>query len=302
MKVNIDMNTIAKELLTETIRKIDGAYSPSTIRAYKTNFERFIEFCESIQASSLPANSRSIGTYIALLSKSGLKSASIRIAIAAISSIHKLNQFNDPTQHSDVAIEMKRMHRTLGRAGKQAFGITEDVLEKMISATKSDSRGLRDKALLLLAYDSLCRRSELVSLRLNDIEYNNSGLPFRIKLRRSKTDQEAIGKVIRLSPKAQEAVQAWIEITRIEDGFLFRGIKNNGDISQGINPGQINRIYKRLAEKAGLPKIIIKNISGHSFRVGGAQDLLASGASLPMLMNRGRWTKPETVMRYIEYS
>jgi integrase len=194
------------------------------------------------------------------------------------------------------------MHRTIGRTSKQTFGITESNLEKMINATESDARALRDKSLLFLAYDSLCRRSELVSFRLSDIEYNISGLPFRIKLRRSKTDQEAIGTVIRLSPKAQEAVQAWIEITRIEDGYLFRGIKNNEDLSQGINPGQINRIYKRLAEKAGLPKIIIKNMSGHSFRVGGAQDLLASGASLPILMNRGGWTKPETVMRYIEYS
>ena len=294
MKVN--------EILAKTIEKIDGAYAPTTIRAYKANFERFIQFCEGLQAIALPADTNNIARYIVHLTKIGLKSASIRIAIAAISSIHKLNQLDDPTQHPNVKIELRRMHRTIGRASKQAFGITASNLEKMISATGRDSRGLRDKALLLLAYDSLCRRSELVSLRLNDIEYNNSGLPFRIKLRRSKTDQEAIGKVIRLSPKAQEAVQAWIEITRIEDGFLFRGIKNNGDISQGINPGQINRIYKRLAQKAGLPKEIIKNISGHSFRVGGAQDLLASGASLPMLMNRGGWTKPETVMRYIEYS
>lgn len=296
------MHPTANQLLNETLIHIEGAYAPSTIRAYKANFVKFIQYCEGLQVNALPSDPNKIANYILHLTKSGLKSASIRIAIAAISSIHKLNQLDDPTQHPNVKIELRRMHRTIGRASKQAFGITASNLEKMISATKSDSRGLRDKALLLLAYDSLCRRSELVSLRLNDIEYNNSGLPFRIKLRRSKTDQEAIGKVIRLSPKAQEAVQAWIEITRIEDGFLFRGIKNNGDISQGINPGQINRIYKRLAQKAGLPKEIIKNISGHSFRVGGAQDLLASGASLPILMNRGRWTKPETVMRYIEYS
>ena len=248
----------ANEILAKTIEKIDGAYAPTTIRAYKANFERFIQCCEGLQSIALPADTNNIAKYIVHLTKNGLKSASIRIAIAAISSTHKLNQLDDPTQHPNVKIELRRMHRTIGRASKQAFGITASNLEKMISVTKSDSRGLRDKALLLLAYDSLFRRSELVSLRLNDIEYNNSGLPFRIKLRRSKTDQEAIGKVIRLSPKAQEAVQAWIKITRIEDGFLFRGIKNNGDISQGINPGQINRIYKRLAEKAGLPKIIIK--------------------------------------------
>lgn len=300
MKVNIAMNTTAKDLLTETMRRIDGAYAPSTIRAYKANFERFIEFCVSMQASSLPANSRDIANYIAHLTKSGLKSASIRIAIAAISSVHKLNQLNDPTRHPDVVIEMRRMHRTLGRASKQAFGITEGILEKMIAITKNDLRGLRDRALILIAYDSLCRRSELVALKVNDIEFNDIKTPSRIRLRRSKTDQEAIGKFIGLNFRTQEVIHAWIRAAKIEDGFLFRGIGNNGDISKGINAGQINRIYKRLAKKAGLSKEIIKNISGHSFRVGAAQDLMTSGVSLPMLMNRGRWSKPETALRYIE--
>lgn len=300
MEVNIDMNTTAKKLLTKTVRRIDGAYSASTIRAYKANFVRFIEFCESIQANSLPANSGDIGNYIQYLAKSGLKSASIRIAIAAISSIHRLNQFSDPIQHPDVVIEMRRMHRTLGRSSKQAFGITKGILEKMIATTKSDLRGLRDKALILVAYDSLCRRSELVSLKVNDIALDDIKALSRIRLRRSKTDQEAIGKFIKINLRTQEFIQAWIRAAKIEDGFLFRGIANNGDISKGINAGQINRIYKRLAKKAGLSQAIIKNISGHSFRVGAAQDLMTSGASLPILMNRGRWSKPETALRYIE--
>jgi len=292
----MNMNTTAKELLTETMRRIDGAYSQSTIRAYKANFERFIEFCESMQASSLPANSGDIASYIKHLANSGLKSASIRIAIAAISSIHKLNQFSDPIQHPNVVIEMRRMHRTLGRASKQAFGITEDILEKMIGIAGNDLRGLRDRALILIAYDSLCRRSELVSLKVSDITASS-----HIRLRKSKTDQEAIGKYIRLNLRTQDFIRAWTGAAKIEDEFLFRGIANNGDVSKGINAGQINRIYKRLAKKAGFSQEIIQNISRHSFRVGAAQDLMTSGASLPMLMNRGRWSKPETAMQYVEF-
>ena len=96
--------------------------------------------------------------------KSGLKSSSIRIAVASISSIHKLNLLNDPTQHPTVKIELRRMYRTLGRYSQQAFGITAPILEKMLEATANNLRGYRDRALLLLAYDSMCRRSELVSL------------------------------------------------------------------------------------------------------------------------------------------
>lgn len=52
--------------------------------------------------------------------------------------------------------------------------------------------------------------------------------------------------------------------------------------------------------KSKLDPSVIQQISGHSMRVGAAQDLLLSGASLPMIMNRGRWSKTDTVMRYIE--
>jgi hypothetical protein len=45
---------------------------------------------------------------------------------------------------------------------------------------------------------------------------------------------------------------------------------------------------------------IIKNISGHSMRVGAAKDLMLSGVTLPIIMNKGRWSKMDTVMRYIE--
>lgn len=127
-------------------------------------------------------------------------------------------------------------------------------------------------------------------------------LPIKIRLRKSKTDQEAIGKVISLTPRAQNALLGWIEIAKISDGFLFRGIKNNAEITSEIKSGQLNRIYKRLAKEAGLNKTQVTNISEHFIRVGAAQDLLTSGASLPMLMHRGRWSKPKTAMRYAEAS
>lgn len=164
------MNPTANKLLKETLVLIDGAYAPSTIRAYKTNFEQFIHFCDDGAVSSLPAKPQIVTRYISKLSGSGLKSSSIRISIAAISCIHKLNSLDDPTQHPTVKIELRRMHRTLGRCSQQAFGITAPILEKMLWATTDNIRGMRDRALLLLAYDSMCRRSELVSLKIEDIK------------------------------------------------------------------------------------------------------------------------------------
>ena len=199
-------------------------------------------------------------------------------------------------------IELRRMHRTLGRYSQQAFGITAPILEKMLEATANNLRGIRDRALLLLAYDSMCRRSELVSLKVMDIhlqELDNKG-HMKIRLRKSKTDQELQGGWIHPSERSADAITAWITQAKLDDGYLFRGINNAIDITYELKSSQINRIYKRLAKDAKLPKEVIEHISGHSMRVGAAQDLLKSGASMPMIMNRGRWSKTDTVMRYLE--
>lgn len=292
----------AFEILAKTIRKIDGAYAPATIRAYKANFERFIQSCEKRNIDALPATPSDVALYIAQLTKSGLKSSSIRLAVASISSIHKLNCLSDPTQHPDVKIELRRMHRTLGRISKQAFGITAPILEKMLNATSNNLRGVRDQALLLLAYDSMCRRSELVSLRITDIQIDEleNYTQMKVRLRKSKTDQEHQGRWIFLTQRSSDALTLWLNQARLKDGFLFRGINNAIDMAKDLKGAQINRIYKRLAKDANFPQEIIDQISGHSMRVGAAQDLLKSAASMPMIMNKGRWSKTDTVMRYLE--
>ena len=291
----------AQNLLKETIRKIEGAYSPSTIRAYRTNFAVFIRYCEEQGASPLPSQPETVTNFIAHLSKGHLKSASTRIAIVAIAAIHRLNRFDDPTKDPDVALEVRRMYRKLGRASKQALGVTQPILEKLIDVTDDSLRGIRDRALLLLAYDSLCRRSELVSLRIEDITNLGTDKGLQIRLRKSKTDPNGMGKWLHLSERTQRAIEEWINLSGIRGGFLIRRMtKHGGTLPKGISGGHINRIYKRLAAEAQLDTDMVEHISGHSMRVGSAQDLMNSGASMPMLMKRGRWTKTDTVMRYVE--
>lgn len=124
----------------------------------------------------------------------------------------------------------------------------------------------------------------------------------KIRLRKSKTDQELRGKWIYPSARSADAITAWINHAKLQYGYLFRGINNAIDITYELKSSQINRIYKRLVRDAKLPKEVIDPISGHSMRVGAAQDLLKSGASMPMIMNRGRWSKTDTEMCYLEYS
>lgn len=295
-------NIITRNVLSHTIKKIEGAYAPATIRAYKSNFEKFILFCENISECALPAESNLVAQYVKALTSGHLKSNSIRIAVAAIATIHKLNQAPDPTQDPEVKLEVRRMYRTLGRECKQAYGISNITLHKMLSATDSNLRGMRDRALLLIAYDTLCRRSELVLLQVEDLILNETQPEpsFKLRLRRSKTDQNAKGRWLYLGVEAQKALNDWLKATDIQSGKIFRGIRKKVELTEGLNSSQINRIFKKLARKSKLDPSVVGQISGHSMRVGAAQDLLLSGASLPMIMNRGRWSKTDTMMRYID--
>ncbi len=295
-----NMNITAKNILMETIVKIEGAYAPATIRAYKANFERFIEFCDHEKTCAMPANHEYVANYIKNLSNGKLKSASIRMAVASISAIHRLNEHSDPTSHPNVKIEIRRMHRSLGRESKQAVGINAELLRSMLKTIDNSLRGLRDKALLMTAYDSMCRRSELVSLDIEDAVIDLQNKSIKIKLRRSKTDQDGMGRWLYLSDKTQNALLKWISAANLIKGNLFRGIKRGQVITDNLSSAQVNRIFKLIATKSRIDDSIVKRISGHSMRVGAAQDLLISGASLPMIMQRGRWSKADTVMRYTE--
>lgn len=296
----MSINDTAKETLIKTVEKIEGAYAPSTIRAYKSNFEVFINYCDENNVSALPAEPEIVAQYIRRISDGHLKSSSIKIADASIAALHNLNSFKDLTQTPDVKIEMRRMYRTLGRYAKQAYGINKGLLDKMAAATDNSLKGIRDKAILLVAYDSLCRRSELVALEFEDVSIDEKDRSIKLKLRKSKTDPHTTGRRLYLSGDAQIALHNWMNTSHIKSGKLFRSISTTGKLKLNLNASQINRIYKRLAANSFIDFNVIKDISGHSMRIGAAQDLMSSGASLPMLMNRGRWSKIDTVMRYTE--
>ena len=294
----------ASSLLNKTLHRIEGAYAPATIRAFKADFNTFIAYCQEHQSASLPTHPSTVSNYIHHLSNGKFTSAYIRRILVSISTIHKLNRFEDPTKDCDVQLSMRRMHRKLGRSSKQVAAITRDILDKMLVATENDLRGIRDRALLQVAYDTLCRRSELVDLMVQDITNNTStssqNYYLSIKLRKNKTDQNSQGRWLHLSETASSALKEWLNISNISSGPIFRGINKGNAIAEKLGSGQIARIYKRMASKAHLSYDTIKNISGHSMRVGAAQDLLREGMSLPNIMNRGRWSKTDTVMRYVE--
>jgi site-specific recombinase XerD len=148
-------------------------------------------------------------SYIAHISIPGRSSASVRRAVVGISAIHLFNRMTDPTKDPEVRIAMKRMYRNLGRPAIQAYGIRQDTLNLLLAAVGDSIQGLRDAALLQLVYDAHCRRSELITLRIDDLVIAPPGIEIRhsILLRKSKVDQVAQGRWLLLRPGDVAAIR-----------------------------------------------------------------------------------------------
>ena len=293
------MSNSTVKMLLDLLLHLDGAYAPNTLRAYKSDMLEFIAYCDKSGVCALPSMPTVVAAFLMQTIRQDIKSSTIRRKVSSISAIHRLSCYGDPTKHPEVKITQRKIYRQLGTRFDQAYPVTLTVLEKLLSVCSTDLHGLRDKALLLVAYDSMRRRSELVSLRVEDIEWlSDKGAS--ILLRKSKTDQHGSGKWIHIKAETANAIESWINAANINSGYVFRGIRGEAEISNSLCESRVARIYKTLARRAGLSEQIIQGISGHSMRVGGAQDLLSWGASLPQIMVKGGWGKTDTVMRYID--
>ena len=281
--------------MEDILAHVNDAYAPNTMRAYRADFSEWISFCMKKGACPLPANPFVVSEFLLSLADAGNNRAStIRRKCASISAIHRYCYFEDPTKHPEVKIAIRKINRRLGTRFKQARPINRYMLKRMLHACDDDLRGTRNRMILLLAYTTLRRRSELTSLRVDDLTLSGDGQAL-ILLRQSKTDQTCEGVLLSLDIETTSAVKNWLKLAGIEHGLLLRGI-TGGRLNEGMDPGQISRVFKSIAVTASLDP---RQISGHSTRVGAAQDLLAEGASIGQIMAKVGWTKVDTVMRYV---
>ncbi|MFS2012767.1 tyrosine-type recombinase/integrase [Azospirillum sp. CT11-132] len=175
---------------------------------------------------------------------------------------------------------------------------------------------LRDRALLLVGRDTLARADELVALRWADLRPVDLALTpdahpgeATIRIRRSKTDQEGQGAEAWLPAEAVAALTAWRAVAprwpaeadeeglHSRDGaYLFCHLSRSG-AGERMSPAPVRRVVER---RTGEANPLAVGFSGHSLRVGAAQDLLAACVDLPGLMQAGRWTPPVMSARYTE--
>ena len=150
--------------------------------------------------------------------------------------------------------------------------------------------------MLQLGYESLRRRSELVKFRFRDVARTPAGT-YRIRLFRSKTDQFGQGLQLPVSPNLVTLIHQWQERVGSHTEFILPAINADGVVlNEPLADAQVNNILRARQQEAGL---VEPPLSGHSFRVGGALDLLKRGVPMEKIMLRGGWKSESTALRYL---
>jgi len=289
--------------ITTVFNKLNGAYADSTIRAYQKNMATYNEFCKTYHYPILPTTTQAIVHFIDHLVEQELSAYYIRRHLTAIAHLHRMTKQDDLSQDPDVKIALRRAFRQRGRFQKQAHPIGREILDKILKMLPNNLYGIRDRLLILIAYENLLRRSEIISLYIEDlVPIDHPQYYAKILLRKSKTDPFKEGRWLYLSEETYQAALAWLQRSNLTSGYLFRGMRKGLHMTEQLHGGQVNKILKKRAKQAGLNDDVIKKISGHSIRVGAAQDLCLAGKTLPQIMAKGRWVKTDTLMRYVEHT
>ena len=282
-------------MIEDLFARFDGAFAENTLRAYRADFRHYQTWCEKNRIPSLPAQAEILARYVDELGLSH-KSATIRRRINSLGTVFKLSKNADPSKAPEVVLALKRMHRRIGRQQAQATPLTRDVLDKLLAQCDDDIKGLRNRVLLQLGYETMRRRSELCNFRFEDlIESSSRGTA--IRLVRSKTDQEGTSRLIPISEETFGAIKAWQKVADIS-GAILRSVDRHGNVGNRLNPGSIGLIINALYRRCEIDEPA-QIFSGHSFRVGAALDLLEAGTSLELIMLRGGWRSSDNAMGYL---
>ena len=288
-------NGVALKKLAEYEKKARGAVAPNTVRALRADTAIFAAWCAEYSHDSLPASPATVADFID--AQAEVKApATVRRYMASIARLHRAAGLEDPTKDEGPKLALKRMARAKGTRQQQAQPLNRPVIDRMIASAGDSLRDLRDIALVATLYDTLARRSELVGWDVEDLTLADDGTG-TLLIERSKTDQEGHGSVRFLATDTVEHVKRLIEEAGLEDGPLFPAIAKGGNVRGRLDGRDVSRILKAMAKRAGLDI----DPSGHSVRIGVAQDMVAASFSLAEVMVAGGWRSPEMVSRYSEH-
>jgi len=171
-------------------------------------------------------------------------------------------------------------------------------VRRFLDAQPETLPGLRNRAMIPLGYELLTRRSELVALRTEDVQLRAYGT-LKVVIRRNKSDQFGEGRTAFSSRETAGTVMVWINIGKIKCQAFFSPVYKGKALDRSQSDMTVRRLVKETAGRAGFSEELAAQFSGHSFRVGAAQDLLRLGYDGIAIMRAGGWKSTQTVLRYL---
>ncbi|WP_394155672.1 tyrosine-type recombinase/integrase [Loktanella salsilacus] len=281
-------------------RRLEGAYAPATMRSYYSDVQIFETWCDQQALTPFPATVETVCTFLEAQGQL-VAPSTVKRRLYGIRKVHRLLDLPNPTLHEDVNLALRKVRRLRPNRPKQAKGMTRDYLEKFLDVQPDSPWGLRNKAMLSLGYDLLTRRSELVALRTEDIAWRRDGT-LQVLIRRSKTDQYGDGRIAFTSRRSAKLLEEWLEYRGMHIAPLFCPIYHGKAIDRELTDMVVRRLIRQSAKKAGFDHSVALAFSGHSMRVGAAQDLLSAGHDTAAIMRAGGWKSVDVLTRYLEYA
>jgi len=266
--------------------------APATRRAYAAQWTSFEEWCHREGLPSLPAAPDAVALYLTILAKRGrptlpaqdqrpLAVGSVDQAYAAIAKYHAEAGHVLSAKHRAIHTAMEGIRRLYGTRPKRKTPLVDDLLRQLLEHTDH----LRDRAVLTLGWMGAFRRSELVSLLVEDVTFTKDGLV--VLLRKSKTDQQKVGQEVGV-PFAKDP-----KLCSVLALQAFLAGRKTGKIFE-ITPQVVASIVKRACERAGLSP---EQFAGHSLRSGLATTAARHGKSVDEIMRQTRHKTADIVIR-----
>jgi len=296
--------TDLKSLQDETLNNLKSSKAVNTLRAYKSDYKDFVGFCAKHGFKSLPTEPKIISLYLTFLSKTS-KVSTLRRRLVSISMIHKLQGHYLDTKHPIIIENLMGIRRVKGSMQKGKKPILINHLKSIINVINKQKideiKKARDKSIVLLGFGGGFRRTELISIDYEDLEFVPEGL--KITIKRSKTDQLGEGMIKGLpfftNPEYCPVInlKKWLELSKIKSGPIFKRFAKGSSITNyRLTDQTVVLLIKKYLSMAGIDN---SNFSGHSLRSGFATVAAESGADERSIMSMTGHKTTQMVRRYI---
>ncbi len=257
-------------------------------------------WCYETQRSSLPASDDTLTLWVTAMLRAGLKTATVLVRIAGVE--HRLKVAGCPVEAKPLRALVKAAKRIRREGERQMRPITAEQLWRVSRLMDPGTvRGIRDRAGIVVGVATGMRRSELAGLEVDDVHFVEPGL--LISLKRSKTDQYGVGRVIGVfrGQKADSCpvrtLEAWIRCRGQQPGPLFYAMRaNHLFIGTGITREAISQVIKGAVRNIALDS---PQYAGHSLRAGFVTCAGENGASELSIMKRTGHRNSATIHRYM---